>query len=161
MLGWLTTCCGVAVVVVVVDGEGEIGAGTFDVVVVALAAGGVVIVVVGGLAVVVVVAALEVVVDGFGTAVVVVAAPAPIVPVERAVDTLGGVRPSELARGRYEFQIRSDGSAVVGAEVRGKRDQVGGGQADVQRSARPVGVVGRVMQLAESLNGVLARGQIA
>ncbi len=33
---------------------------------------------------------------------------------------------SELARGRYEFQIRSDGSAVVGAEVRGKRDQVGG-----------------------------------
>jgi serine/threonine protein kinase/tetratricopeptide (TPR) repeat protein len=33
---------------------------------------------------------------------------------------------SELARGRFEFQIRSDGSAVVGAEVRGKRDQVGG-----------------------------------
>ena len=62
MLGWLTTCCGVAVVVEVVDGEGEIGAGTLDVVVVALAGGGVVVVVVGGLAVVVVVAAFEVVV---------------------------------------------------------------------------------------------------
>ncbi|HEY2509396.1 MAG TPA: protein kinase [Polyangiaceae bacterium] len=33
---------------------------------------------------------------------------------------------SELARGRYEFQIRSDGAAVVGEAVRGKRDQVGG-----------------------------------
>ena len=33
---------------------------------------------------------------------------------------------SELARGRYEFQIRSDGAAVVGEAVVGKRDQVGG-----------------------------------
>jgi tetratricopeptide (TPR) repeat protein len=33
---------------------------------------------------------------------------------------------SELARGRYEFQIRSDGSAVVGEALRGKKDQVGG-----------------------------------
>jgi tetratricopeptide (TPR) repeat protein len=33
---------------------------------------------------------------------------------------------SELARGRYEFQIRSDGAAVVGEALRGKKDQVGG-----------------------------------
>jgi tetratricopeptide (TPR) repeat protein len=33
---------------------------------------------------------------------------------------------SELARGRYEFQMRSDGTSIVGEAVRGKRDQVGG-----------------------------------
>jgi tetratricopeptide (TPR) repeat protein len=33
---------------------------------------------------------------------------------------------SELARGRYEFQIRSDGTAVVGSPVRGKKELVGG-----------------------------------
>ncbi len=33
---------------------------------------------------------------------------------------------SELARGRYEFQIRSDGTAVVGSAVRGKKEFVGG-----------------------------------
>jgi tetratricopeptide (TPR) repeat protein len=33
---------------------------------------------------------------------------------------------SELVRGRYEFQIRSDGTAVVGSALRGKRELVGG-----------------------------------
>ena len=33
---------------------------------------------------------------------------------------------TELTRGRYELQLRGDGSAVVGTAVRGRRDNVGG-----------------------------------
>ena len=33
---------------------------------------------------------------------------------------------SELSRGRYEFQMRSDGAAVVAGALRGRREQIGG-----------------------------------
>ena len=33
---------------------------------------------------------------------------------------------SELVRGRYEFQVRSDGTAIVGDALRGKKEQIGG-----------------------------------
>jgi tetratricopeptide (TPR) repeat protein len=49
---------------------------------------------------------------------------------------------SELARGRYEFQMRSDGTSIVGEAVRGKRDQVGG--------APFVGREGELGQVVES-----------
>jgi hypothetical protein len=48
---------------------------------------------------------------------------------------------SELARGRYELQIRSDGTAVIGAVVRAKKEYTGGAP-----------FVGREGELAQIMN---------
>ena len=42
---------------------------------------------------------------------------------------------SELARGRYEMQVRADGSSVVGAKVTAKKEGVAGGSPFVGREA--------------------------
>ena len=49
---------------------------------------------------------------------------------------------SELARGRYAFQVRDDGSSLVGEPVAGKREGVGGAP-----------FVGREAELAQILDG--------
>jgi tetratricopeptide (TPR) repeat protein len=63
---------------------------------------------------------------------------------------------TELARGRYAFQVRADGAAVVGPALAGRKEQGGGGAPFVGREAELAQIIGSFERSVEDRTPVLA-----